>query len=69
MDQWCLPDNFYCHFYACANSIGWCIQDQDTPKPADGQQKWYSQIVVGSGKNYTAELLDREFFGSDDVKK
>uniref|UniRef100_A0A914W7J0 EGF-like domain-containing protein n=1 Tax=Plectus sambesii TaxID=2011161 RepID=A0A914W7J0_9BILA len=21
--QWCLPDNFYCHFYDCPNSIGW----------------------------------------------
>uniref|UniRef100_A0A914VYX3 EGF-like domain-containing protein n=1 Tax=Plectus sambesii TaxID=2011161 RepID=A0A914VYX3_9BILA len=24
--QMCVPDNFYCFFYACPDSIGWCVK-------------------------------------------
>uniref|UniRef100_A0A914WM05 Uncharacterized protein n=1 Tax=Plectus sambesii TaxID=2011161 RepID=A0A914WM05_9BILA len=31
--QVCVPDNFYCFFYACPSSIGWCVNAHGNEAP------------------------------------
>jgi hypothetical protein len=42
-DQWCMPDNFYCHFYPCKNSDGWCLPVQG--KLTDSRPSRYDNLL------------------------
>uniref|UniRef100_A0A914VWG5 EGF-like domain-containing protein n=1 Tax=Plectus sambesii TaxID=2011161 RepID=A0A914VWG5_9BILA len=61
--QFCMPDNFYCLYYDCPNSIGWCLKiptisvnavsSQMTTSenvPSTDTEKTYNEELFGTGK-------------------
>uniref|UniRef100_A0A914XCC5 EGF-like domain-containing protein n=1 Tax=Plectus sambesii TaxID=2011161 RepID=A0A914XCC5_9BILA len=62
--QWCLPDNFYCHFYDCPNSIGWCIQMARISVNSASDQLTASNNVLS---NRLEQTYNEELFGKDQV--
>lgn len=64
--QYCVPDNFWCHFYGCENSIGWCIKASGIYQRPDSQRNRPPKLIDGPSGSRTGKDFVEELLGSDE---